>query len=65
MSLIDRANMTDGIVEWPLAADLPSLPNICQVVRLGSGPVSELAKELYADIVRELGTGLSVGDEDS
>ena len=65
VSLIDRANMTDGIVEWPVAADLPSPPNICQVVRLGSGSVSELAKELYTDIVRELGTGLSVDDEDS
>ena len=64
MSLIDRGNLVDGIVEWPMAAELPAPPKVCQVVRLRPGTVSELATELYADIVRELGTGPLLDEDD-
>ncbi len=62
VALIDRTSIPDGVIEWPVAAELPTPPRVCQVVRLAPGATSLLAEELHRDIVGRLSDHGPLGD---
>ena len=65
VALIDRASMPEGVIEWPVAAELPTPPRVCQVLRLARGRASVLAADLFDDIVASLSAGAAPVDGDA